>query len=98
MKLSRIWQLMYCEGSWPGSVGVEEEGRSLVFPVSDLGVWWCCLLKTGTRRTETVYGEDDLFSFGLLSLCVCVLSRWKFIVSVWEEDVDVIGFQPTGGT
>ena len=25
MKLSRIWQLMYCEGSWPGSVGVEEE-------------------------------------------------------------------------
>lgn len=87
-------------GSWPGLVGGREAGgEALVFS----GFWLGCLvvLFTEDRNAglENCLWEDDLLSsFGLLSLCVCVLSRWKFIVSVWEEDVDVIGFQPTGGT
>lgn len=62
--------------------------------VSDSGGWWCCLLKIGTQDSKLFMGRRFIQFWTIGS----DVSRWKFIVSVWEEDVDVIGFQPTGDT
>ena len=87
-----LWGIM----AWiSGSGGGGGEGLCFWFLtwVAGGAVYW-----RQEHRTRNCLWEDDFFSFGLLSLCVCGLSRWKFIMSVWEEDVDVIGFRPTGGT